>query len=445
MNGLGMTITGIGVAGILFGSRRWALLSATGGILYLTIAQGIVIAGFSVYAFRILSVALFLRALCRKELPRALQPMDRMVLAAYACFVIVFLLRVQPDEGGHAYQIGVAVDAFLWYFGLRSLVRSIDDLSWLLRGLVFLLAPYAGLVVIETVTTQNPFALIGGVELAHAGDTWFRDERLRALGSFGHPSLLGTVAATFLALYVALWVAGISRAMTAAGVILCLVIVWATNSGGPQGCVGFVIVGWFTWYLRRHMRAVRISLVLTLLVTAMAMTAPIWYLLAKISALTGGDGFHRAALLDIAFQNLDKWWLAGMPTIETSAWLPYTNTVTGGVDMTNNFLVFGVSSGLATMGLLIALVVQTFKSIGRSLWAARDAGLTTQELVLWGIGVMHATHVFNWFSITYWDQSNLIWLLHLAIAGSLAQSTSEPLASPAGRLVDAQPSSLQHR
>jgi hypothetical protein len=34
---------------------------------------------------------------------------------------------------------------------------------------------------------------------------------------------------------------------------------------------------------------------------------------------------------------------------------------------------------------------------------------------------MLATHIFNWFAITYWDQSNLIWLLHLALVSSLTQ------------------------
>jgi hypothetical protein len=39
---------------------------------------------------------------------------------------------------------------------------------------------------------------------------------------------------------------------------------------------------------------------------------------------------------------------------------------------------------------------------------------------------MYATHTFSWFSIAYWDQSNLIWLLHLALASSLTQDARVP-------------------
>jgi hypothetical protein len=425
MNNLGVAITGIAAAGILLSSRRWAVLSAVCGILYLTHGQSIEVAGFTIYGFRVLSLVLFVRVVARRELPAGLNSIDRVFLAAYLYFVVVFLLRADPSDD-RAYQVGVAVDAFLWYFGFRALIRTIDDLVWLLRGLVLVLIPYTGLVVVETVTTHNHFATIGGVELVKAGDAWFRDGRLRALGSFGHPSLLGTTAAAFFALYLALWFSGTGRAAGLAGAALCLTIVWATNSGAPLGCVGFAVIGWVLWYLRRQMRVVRISIATALLLVGLSMTAPIWYLLARLSSVTGGDGFHRAALLDIAFQNLGRWWLAGMSAAETSTWLPYTNTLTGAVDVTNNFLVFGLTSGLGAMVLLVALVIQVFRSLGSSLAASRQDGSTTRELVLWGIGVMYATHTFSWFSIAYWDQSNLIWLLHLALASSLTQDARVP-------------------
>jgi hypothetical protein len=416
-----MAVTGIAAAGIFLGSRRWALLSAALGILYLTLAQSIQVAGFTVYAFRILAMALFVRVVWRKEFPPHLNQIDRLLLAAYLYFVIVFLLRAREGEG-YAYQIGIAVDTFLWYFSFRALLKSIDDYHWLLRGLVFLLVPYAGFVFLETTTWRNHFAAIGGVELVNAGEEmWFRNGRLRALGTFGNPSLLGTVAATFFPLYLSLWFSRLGRGVALAGGTTCLLIVWASNSGGPIGCIAFAAAGWAMWSLRRHMRGVRVSMVLVLLALGVTMDAPIWYLLAKLSAATGGDGWHRAALLDVAFQNLDKWWLAGMPAAETSTWLPYTNTSTGAVDMTNNFLVFGVASGLGAMALLIALVVQAFRSVGGALAMARQSETKPQELLLWGIGVMLATHIFNWFAITYWDQSNLIWLLHLALVSSLTQ------------------------
>jgi hypothetical protein len=434
MNSIGFGITAAAALVILFGSARWALLSAVAGIFYLTLAQSIQVAGLTIYAFRILAMALFVRVTLRKELPSKLNSIDRYLLFAYLYVLGVFLIRAREDEG-LAYQIGVVVDTFLWYFSFRSLLKGVDDLRWMLSRLCIVLAPYAVLVLAEALTSRNQFVILGGVDLAsaHYGDMWFRDGRLRATGSFSHPSLLGTVAATFLALYLSLWLSGLGRSVGLIGAALCLAIVWATNSGGPLGCVAFVIAGWAVWPLRRSMRAVRIGTATVLVVLALSMAAPIWYLLGRLSAVTGGGGWHRGALLDIAFQNLDKWWLAGMPATETAAWLPTVNNFTGAVDLTNNFLALGVAAGLGAVSLMILLVVRCFREIGRALASTRGvqrADGQSMEVLTWGIGVLLATHIFNWFAITYWDQSNLIWLLHLAIVSSVSeQATADKSAS----------------
>lgn len=96
--------------------------------------------------------------------------------------------------------------------------------------------------------------------------------------------------------------------------------------------------------------------------------------------------------------------------------------------MTNNFLVFGIVAGLGAVVLLIALLTQAFRSIGRGIAAmrARQDGSDAQ-FILWGLGVMLSVHLFNWFGITYWDQTYVIWFLHLAIISSL---TAEVLRYP---------------
>lgn len=197
-------------------------------------------------------------------------------------------------------------------------------------------------------------------------------------------------------------------------------------------CVAAAILGWALWPMRRAMRLVRWGLLATLVMLAMIMNAPIWYVLARISDITGGDGYHRAVLLDIAFKNLDRWWLAGMPAIETGSWLPYTNTTTGAVDMTNNFLSFGVSAGLGALLLLVALLTVAFSQVGRTMSALRSGDDSTDldvEPLYWGLGVMLSVHAFNWFGITYWDQTNAVWFLHLALIGSLAGGTGDAEAS----------------
>ncbi len=41
-------------------------------------------------------------------------------------------------------------------------------------------------------------------------------------------------------------------------------------------------------------------------------------------------------LLEMAAQDISKWWLAGMPIDETHNWIAYT-LVSGGADITNHF------------------------------------------------------------------------------------------------------------
>lgn len=420
VNALGLSILSALALLILFGSRRWALLGMVGGILFLTQGQFVTVGGVTLYPMRLLAVTALVRVLVRRELQAcSLNRLDRALILLYAFSVGVFLLR---SNDGFAYQIGAGVDALFLYAAFRSLVRELEDFRSLLRGLAVMLVPYVCLLWSETLTFQNPFAPLGGVELIRVGDLWIRDGRLRATGSFGHPSLLGTLGGTFLPLYIGLWFARpAERKIAMLGIILCLGIVGASNSGGPMICVVAAIAGWMLWPARRAMQTVRRVLVAMTITLSMVMNAPIWYLLARISDITGGDGYHRAVLLDVGFKNLDRWWLAGMPAIETGSWLPYTNTLTGAVDMTNNFLSFGVTSGLGAMLLLIALLTVAFGQLGRRMVAVRSDPTSGQyvEPLYWGLGVMLGVHTFNWFGITYWDQSNAVWFLHLALIGSL--------------------------
>jgi hypothetical protein len=418
MNALGVAMTTTLAVVVLFGSKRAAALALLAGVLYLTQQQALNVAGFNLYAFRLLEIAALARLVARGERWANPSPIDKLVVALYGYTVLVYLVR--SDEEAYAYQIGTAVDAFLCYFSFRVLVSTIDDYKWLLRGLSLLLVPYVALLVYETTTSRNLFAALGGVELIRAGDAWVREGRLRATGSFGHPSLMGTFGGVFLPLYVSACFSGERRLLMITGAISCLVVVWASNSGAPAACVVAAAVGWMLWPLRHNMALVRVAIVAGLLALVALMNAPVWYVLARFSSITGGGGHHRAALLDMALRNLDQWWLAGMPVLATARWLPYTNTNTGAVDMTNTFLAFGITAGLGAVLLLVAVLARAFSNLGTAMARLREtAHSSSDEYLLWGLGVMVGVHLSNWFSITYWDQSNVVWFFHLALVGSM--------------------------
>jgi hypothetical protein len=163
------------------------------------------------------------------------------------------------------------------------------------------------------------------------------------------------------------------------------------------------------------------------------MKAPIWYLVAKVSSFSGGDGWHRSYLMDISFQNISLWWLAGMDLKLTANWFPYQIEATGAADITNEFLAFGLDAGIVSMALFIFLLVRVFQAIGQALNVVRSAGGEAKEAeyLLWGLGCTLVVHISTWLGITYnFDQSYVIWFMQLAAISSVSQQCAISSLSP---------------
>jgi hypothetical protein len=423
MNPVGVVILVVTLAFVIGSrSRRWALLGSMIGVLFLTQGQNIQIGGFNLFATRIIELAGFIRVLARREFTFSrINKIDRAVLLLYVYTTAVFLIR-SPD--GQANQIGLAMDALLSFFMYRGLIQDIDDIKWFLRAFLYLLAPYTVLILVESFTGKNPFAFMGGVVF---GD-WIREGRLRCQGSFRHPSLLGTLGASFFPLYISLAISKSKKKAAWLGIVLCLLLVWASNSGGPANFAAVGVVGWILWPLRRKMKLIRRTIAGAMILLALVMKAPIWYLVARVSGVSGGDGWHRSFLMDVTFRNMDKWWFVGMPLSGTRGWFPYDLDATGGADITNLFLSFALTAGIVAMFLFIFLLVQMFSKLGKAMEAARSNPAESPETqyFLWGLGVMLVGHMFNWLGITYFDQIYVIWFMQLAMISNLSDLSVRP-------------------
>lgn len=405
---------------VYFAPRRWALLGIIASILYIPQAVGVNIGGLYIYAHRFIELTAFIRVLSRGEFRYSqLNSLDRLFLFFFTFKTLTFLIR--SDEGKF-YVFGALVDAYLCYFALRGLNRNFADFKWFMGAFTILLIPFTILNLIESFTENNLFSLLAASN--PAADGWYRDGRLRGHGSFQHASLMGTVGASFIPIFIGIYFANINRKYAVLGIMLCLATVWASNSGGPLNCALFGVLCWFFWVIRTNMRYVRRALVALIVLLGLAMKAPIWFILARVSDISGGDGFHRSELINKAYENLDKWWLAGMPITDTADWFPYVQVATGGADMTNQILSYGIDSGLAAMLLFIAVLVRAYKKIGASLTATRASSKQPIEMeyILWGLGAMLSAHIVNWLGIIYFDQTNMIWLFHLATISAITEN-----------------------
>jgi hypothetical protein len=269
--------------------------------------------------------------------------------------------------------------------------------------------------VVERVIGRSAFTWVGA-----ESELLFRNDGARCQGAFRHAILLGSVAAAFLSLYIGLWVGAGRRSLATIGAAACVALVILSNSGGPVTSVGAALVGWSTWFLRDRMFLVRRGVLGLLVLTAVVMKAPIWYLPYKISGIVGGGGYHRGLLMDQAWQDLGKWWLAGMNIRDTASWIPYVHDLFGGADVTNQFLTFGLRAGAPAIALFILLLAFGLERIGHAqalLRAPRTSG-SANEFLLWGLGVALFVHAVSWWGVAYFDQSYVVWLAHMAAASA---------------------------
>jgi hypothetical protein len=423
---------------VLIAPRRWALLAVIASLMYLSQRGGVDVFGLRMYPFRFVEIAGFIRVVSKHEFKwRELNRLDRIVLAAYAYVTIVFVLRSALGFGTSVNitmttplsKIGEFVDMLLAYTMFRGLMRNEQDIRWLLQRSVMLLIPFVAVVAIERWTGQNPLAILGA-----APTVWIDAEegRIRCFGSFSHPALLGTFGASFALMYVGLALASTRQVLGWVGVVLCVALVVLAASGGPLTMLMVGLLAWLCWPMRTRMKMVRIGIVMALLVLAVVMRDPIWYLPSKMSLLFGGSGWHRSYLMDRAIRNIDHWWLAGMPLEQTSSWFPYL--VHGAADLTNVYVAIGVDGGLIAMLLLIRVLVRAFGDVGRASKEFREAlpPRKDEQLLTWGLGAAVAGHMANFLSITYFDQTNSLWLFQLAAISAIS-AMQDRLANDYGR------------
>jgi hypothetical protein len=416
MNAVSASILLVLLLVVCFGTRRWALLGVMACVFFLTQGHAFEAAGLRLFPIRFVVAFAFARVVARGELDWSrLNRIDGTLLLLYNYAAVVWILRSHQFE---AQQVASAIDPTLCYLAFRGLIRSVDDVRWFLSVFVLLLLPFTALIYTERLTGQNSFLIVGGYP-----QLYFRDGVARAMGPFRHAILMGSIAASFLSLYIALALAQKRRVAAALGAVLCLGLIVLSNSGGPVTSAGAVFLGWSLWPLRKRMRLVRWVAVAVLLLLVVFMKAPIWYLPFKISSIVGGGGYHRSLLMEQAWRHLHQWWLVGMDVRDTGAWMPYVlDTVGGGADVTNQFLVFGIRGGLLPVVLVIGVLSLAFVAVGKLLASARASGdsKTADELLLWGLGVALFVHAVSWLGTSYFDQSWVVWLMHLAaVSGAM--------------------------
>jgi hypothetical protein len=391
--------------------RAWAPVPLLAGACYMTLGQGIEVAGLNFPIIRLLLLAGVVRVLVRGERPAGgLLGMDKLFLAWGAWAVLASAFHDSPGATLQ-FHLGMVYNAFCIYFLTRCFCQTEEDLYRLVRVSAWILVPVAAEMVFEQLTQRNLFAVFGGVPDEPA----IRNNRIRSQGPFAHAILAGTVGAVCIPMMVGLWRRHPVSAKV--GLAACSLMVLASASSGPLMSVIFGLFALVLWRWRHLTHQMRVAAVVGYILLELVMKAPAYYLIARIDLTGGSSSYHRAALIEAALQNLKDWWWAG--TDYTRHWLPYgVPWSEDHVDITNHYLAQGVRGGLPLLGLFISLLWCGFRYAGQVARNLRGWD-TEREFFTWTIGAGLFAHAASCVSVAYFDQSILFLYLTLAMTATL--------------------------
>lgn len=423
---LGLAVLGsLSLATVLV-ARRFVLLPLL--VLACVVPQGqrVVIATLDFNFIRLLLMVGITRVLVLSEWadirPRAL---DKIVVAWVVAGAIGNVLQV-GNFGAVVYRAGLAFDILGMYFMCRVAFRSWRDVDLAVTCLALMACVSFLFFALEKRTGRNVFSIMGGVPAF----TGMREGKLRTQGPFVHAILAGCFWAVLLPMVAAkvlrrsYW----QKALGVVGSLAILSIVLFCASSTPLIVLGCNGLGAIVFAFRRHMRLIRWGTFLGLFSLHLYMKQPVWHLMARIDVVGGSTGYHRYKLIQSAIDNFHEWWMCGIPS--TAHWGYFM------FDVTNQYVLEGVRSGVVAMLAFLWVLVYAFKHVGET-WPGLDRD-PYLRLASWALGVSIYSHmnVFLAVSISHSAQSLLAMLFVLAAIAAMAPA---PDARPLGALLTAPP------
>lgn len=388
--------------------RAWAPLPFIMTACYLSISQSLEVGPFTFTAIRVLIAVGIIRVVLRGErLAGGMHGLDWLIVAWSAWACVSALLHENP-LGELTWRLGLVYNTAGIYFLLRVFCSSIEDVVRLSQATAIVLLPLAVEMLYEKV---GGFTSLFYVLEGNPTDLRVRDGRVRALGPFAHPILAGTVGAVSLPMMVGMW--NRRRVMSCMGILACLCIIACSASSGPILSALAALFALAMWRYRSHMKQLRWLAVLTYVALALAMKAPVYYLIGRVDVAGGSTGWHRARLIDSAIADLGAWWIAG--TDYTRDWAPSPGPTPNHTDITSQYLMAAVLGGLPLLFLFIAGLAKGFSIVGKRL--SENASVQDQ-FVLWALGAGLFAHAATLVSVSYFDQSFVFLYVVLAAIGS---------------------------
>jgi hypothetical protein len=417
------------MTGLTLASRRSAVVFAVLAICVLMpMEQRVVIGGLDFSMLRLIMIVAWTRVLVKGEYRGfRMGELDWLFLAWAFSASLFYVLRVGP--GGIVYRLGVSFDSLTAYFLIRMLVRTRGEVLLLWRHLAWVVVAVSPFFLYEATAHHNVFGMF---DYAGFEPVEIRDGRARSQGPFSHAILAGTFGAVVMPVFVGIFRGRRNqRILFGSACVGATIITVASGSSGPVIAWAVGAFGWSIWRFRKYMRPMLWGLVGLAVVIHFVREKPLWHLIARLSSLTGGTGYHRYYLIDAFIRNFSEWALVG--TSNTAHW-GY-----GLQDTTNRYVAEGVSGGLVTLVLFIVVLRTSFVQLRRArlVFERLEGPKSLSAPFAWGCSVSLAAHCVSFISVAYFGQMAQFFVLFVATVPAIARfgrrkrvkSRSVPLAA----------------
>lgn len=201
----------------------------------------------------------------------------------------------------------------------------------------------------------------------------------------------GVFAGMLIPLFLWLWKEKGSQLVAFAGLAGATAMVWSSHASTSWMAYGGSLLGLMFWPLRKQMRMVRWSIVVTLVGLHLVMHGPVWSLIEKIDLTGGSSSYHRYMLIDNCIRHFGDWWLIGYKY--------YGDWGFDMWDLCNQFVVAALTGGILTLTIFVMIYSRAFGIIGTARkQASENRG---QEWLLWCLGSALFANIVASFGINY--------------------------------------------
>ena len=416
----GVTLTFAIIISLLAITLRpsYALAAYITGLLWYPSFLAVSIGTIDILVGRIVVVVLLLRCFFDDQIRSKFtwSRLDTCVAISMLVYVGVWLSAVpEPMLSLIENRGGFLMDTWFAYMVGRFIITDRARLISLIKCISIVLVPLAILGLIEAFIGWQPFIPLWRFcpwrqEIKILEQRW---GLTRAVGPFSHPILFGGSFAMFVPLIYYLrhqrnnWR---SLAYILSGI--ALVGALSSMSSGPWVMVIVVI---FCLAMERYKQWVKPLLgffAFSCIAIGVLSNRPFYHVLVSFANPTGGSGWHRARLMDLAIEDFNEWWFAGYRG-EDPGWGQHLGMAF--TDVTNEFILVGVKYGILGVIVLCVVLAVAFRGI---ISTYKKAIYPVIKSLYWALGSVLFSVVVTWLSVSFFGQLMPLFYCMLGIIGS---------------------------